>query len=75
MFVRDADGRIRNEAKEAVKSLETIRTSDQTAIIGIAKLGDRRSKDPALRDKIDAEVKKLGYESWDNFVDGTPGEL
>jgi hypothetical protein len=74
MFAKDADGKITNEATEALKSLEMIKSSDQRTIVAIANLGDRRRKDPALREKIDAEVKKLGYESWDNFVDGKPRE-
>jgi len=74
MFAKDADGKITNETKEVLKSLETIKSSDQRAIVAIAKLSDRRRQDATLKANIDAEVKKLGYESWDNFVDGKPRE-
>jgi hypothetical protein len=72
MFGKDAEGKIDANAKAALQSLETIRSLDRQTLSAMTTLSQKRQSDATLRKLIDGEVQKLGYTSWDNFVDGKP---
>lgn len=70
MFLRNADGKVDSDAKEALKSLESIRQSDvTTSRLKVDVARKHETAGAADRAKIDGVVQGAGFASWNAFLE------
>jgi hypothetical protein len=75
MFARDTKGELDPTAAKQLSALYSVSATDTSIRAEKAKLSQFHGKaEKAKKDIIEAEVKKIGYGSWDNFSDGCPNE-
>jgi hypothetical protein len=75
MFARDADGDLDPSTSGQISALYSISATETAVRSDKAKLSQFYGKaDQVQKNIISAEIKKIGYGSWDYFSDGRPNE-